>query len=104
MLARFRSRLFGSVFVSAVLFGGLYLSAGTALAQGAGRASSTLDRASALLEEGRVYETKELLRVLLRDDATSLTEREVQRGYGLLATANKAIRAAPPEQISLERA
>lgn len=104
MLARFRSRLFGSVFVSAVLLGGLHLSAGTALAQGAGRASSTLDRASALLEEGRVYETKELLRVLLRDDATSLTEREVQRGYGLLATANKAIRAAPPEQISLERA
>jgi len=96
--------LIGSLFTSAVLLGGMHLSPGSALAQSAGQAASTLDHASTLLEDGRVYETKELLRALLRDDATSLTERELQRGYGLLATANKAIRSAPPGQIAQERA
>ena len=66
--------------------------------------ASSFEHASALLDEGRVVEASESLRELMRERRTTMTDRERQRGYGLLALANKRVRTADPLELELERA
>jgi len=99
------SRTVGSLVLASALMGAAGVTP-AALAQDAPveTVASGFEHASALLDEGRVVEASETLRELMRERQTTMTDRERQRGYGLLALANKRVRTADPIVLELERA